>query len=45
MESAPHRRNIEFCYPSSDPSYDPTMAYSIGVGYAEGYWTLAIGWE
>lgn len=45
MESAPHKRNIEFCYPTNDPSYDPTMVYSIGVGYDRGYWTLAIGWE
>lgn len=45
MLSAPHKRNIEFCIPTSDPSYDPSMVYHIGVGYDRGYWTLALGWE
>lgn len=45
MTSPAHKRNIEFCYPASDPSYDPTMVYSIGVGYKAEYWTLVIGWE
>lgn len=45
MNSPTHKGNLEFCYPASDPSYDPTMPYSIGVGYQDGYWTLAIGWE
>lgn len=42
MESPTHRRNIEFCYLPSDPSYNPAMMYDIGVGYMNGYWTLAI---
>lgn len=44
MLSPPHKANIEFCYPTSNPSYDPRIAYKIGVGYDEGYWTLVIGW-
>lgn len=43
MLSPAHKRNIESCYPTDDPSYNPAMIYDIGVGYARGYWTLAIG--
>lgn len=43
MASPPHRRNLEWCYPATDPSYNPAMIYEIGVGYADGYWTLVIG--
>ena len=39
-----HQRNMLWCYPPSDPSYDPARQYEIGVGYNDGYWTLAIGW-
>lgn len=43
MASTLHRRNIEWCILPSDPSYDPTTTYDIGVGYAwPGYWTLTI---
>jgi uncharacterized protein YkwD len=45
MLSAPHKRNIEFCYPTSDPSYNPARVYEVGVGYENGYWTLVIGWR
>jgi uncharacterized protein YkwD len=43
MNSTPHRRAIEWCYLPNDPSYRPDQVYEIGVGYAGGYWTLAIG--
>lgn len=43
MASPLHKRNLEWCYPASDPSYSPAMIYEVGVGYAEGYWTLVIG--
>lgn len=44
MQSPSHKRNLEWCYPPSDPSYDPAMVYDVGVGYAwPGYWTLTIG--
>ena len=43
MLSSLHKRNIEWCYPISDPSYSPAVRYEIGIGYAGGYWTLAIG--
>ena len=38
-----HKRNMLWCYPPSDPSYEPTRLYEIGVGYDSEYWTLAIG--
>lgn len=43
MGSTLHRRNIELCYKPDDPSYSPNINYDIGVGFAGGYWTLAIG--
>ncbi len=43
MASPAHRGNLEWCYHPDDPSYDPSRLYEIGVGYAGGYWTLAIG--
>lgn len=45
MTSPLHKRNLEWCYPTSDPSYNPARIYEVGVGYAEGYWTLVIGWR
>jgi len=43
MNSSLHKRNIEWCSPMSDPSYNPATKYEIGISYAGGYWTLAIG--
>lgn len=43
MESALHKRNLEWCYHPDNPSYRPDDVYDIGVGYMDGYWTLAIG--
>jgi len=42
MLSTFHKRNIQWCYPISDPSYSADRVYEIGIGYAGGYWTLAI---
>lgn len=42
MNSALHRRNIEFCYHPDNPSYTPDRLYELGAGYSDGYWTLAI---
>jgi len=44
MLSSLHKRNIEWClYHLDDPLYNPAVRYEIGIGYAGGYWTLAIG--
>jgi uncharacterized protein YkwD len=46
MASPTHRSNMTWCYPTTDPSYNPAMIYEIGVGYAyPGYWTLVIGFR
>lgn len=45
MSSAPHKGNLEFCYPISDPSYTTARIYEIGVGYDRFYWTLVVGWR
>ncbi|NTU80091.1 MAG: CAP domain-containing protein [Chloroflexales bacterium] len=42
MGSPLHRRNLLFCYMPDNPSYDPSVFYEVGVGYSNGYWTLAI---
>ena len=43
MLSTFHKRNIQWCYPISDPSYTADRIYEIGIGYDGSYWTLAIG--
>lgn len=45
MNSIGHRTNILYCpqHDPIDPAYNPNVVYDIGVGYASGYWTLAIG--
>jgi hypothetical protein len=45
LASPKHKENIEFCYPFDEPSYDPNRIYDIGVGYSNGYWTMALGWR
>jgi uncharacterized protein YkwD len=45
MESPSHKRNMLDCFyfsDPSDPSYDPTRIYEIGVGHVNGYWTLGL---
>ncbi|NTU81866.1 MAG: CAP domain-containing protein [Chloroflexales bacterium] len=41
--SPQHQRNMLFCYQPTDPSYNPARQFEIGVGYVNGYWTLALG--
>lgn len=43
--SPKHRDNIEFCYTIDNPSFDPNRIYDIGVGFSNGYWTMALGWR
>lgn len=39
-----HRENLLDCvYNDPDnPSYDPSVVYVVGVGYADGYWTFGL---
>lgn len=42
MGSPLHRRNLEWCYYPDNPSYHEAIYYEVGVGFAGGYWTLAL---
>lgn len=42
MNSSGHRANLLWCYPPSDPSYDPNRVYVAGVGSAGGYWVWGL---
>jgi uncharacterized protein YkwD len=45
LVSAIHRSNIEFCDKPGEPEYRADRIYDIGVGYSNGYWTMALGWR
>lgn len=42
MASAPHRRNLLWCYDPSDPSYHPDRVYKAGAGHAGPYWVWGL---
>ena len=44
MLSSSHRRNLTYCL-SPDDIAGHGLIYEIGVGFADGYWTLVIGWR
>lgn len=45
LGSASHRRNMLWCEEAKpeSPEYTALARYEIGVGFADGYWTLKIG--
>jgi uncharacterized protein YkwD len=45
LDSPIHKSNVEFCYSPNNPSYNPDRIYDIGVGYSNGYWIMALGWQ
>lgn len=45
LESPTHKSNLEFCDKPGDPEYRQDRIYDIGVGFSNGYWTMALGWR